>query len=39
MRKHNIESAAFDVATQVRTVEESIETALGELAELQVANG
>ena len=35
MRKHNIESAAFDVATQVRTVEESIEAALGELAELQ----
>ena len=35
MRKQLIESAAFDVATQVRTVEESIEAALGELAELQ----
>jgi hypothetical protein len=35
MRKHIIENAAFEVATQVRTVEESIETALAELAELQ----
>lgn len=35
MRKQMIESAAFDVATQVRAVEESIEAALGELAELQ----
>lgn len=35
MRKQLIESAAFDVATQVRAVEESIESALGELAELQ----
>lgn len=35
MRKQMIESAAFDVATQVRTVEESIEAALAELAELQ----
>lgn len=35
MRKQLIESAAFDVATQVRAVEESIEAALYELAELQ----
>jgi hypothetical protein len=35
MRKQQIENAAFDVATQVRTVEESIEAALAELAELQ----
>lgn len=35
MRKQMIESAAFDVATQVRAVEESIEAALAELAELQ----
>jgi hypothetical protein len=35
MRKHQIENAAFEVATQVRAVEESIETALTELAELQ----
>jgi hypothetical protein len=35
MRKHQIENAAFEVATQVRTVEESIEAALAELAELQ----
>ena len=35
MRKQMIESAAFDVATQVRTVEECIESALAELAELQ----
>ena len=35
MRKQMIENAAFDVATQVRTVEDSIETALAELAELQ----
>lgn len=35
MRKHMIENAAFEVATQVRAVEESIEAALAELAELQ----
>lgn len=35
MRKQMIENAAFDVATQVRAVEESIEAALSELAELQ----
>lgn len=35
MRKQMIEDAAFDVATQVRAVEESIESALIELAELQ----
>ena len=35
MRKQLMETAAFDVATQVRAVEESIEAALAELAELQ----
>ena len=35
MRKQQIEQAAFQVATQVRTVEESIEAALAEVAELQ----
>jgi uncharacterized protein YukE len=35
MRKQMIENAAFELATQVRTVEESIETALADLAELQ----
>ena len=35
MRKQLIEAAAFEVATQIRTVEDSIEEALGELAELQ----
>ena len=35
MRKQQIENAAFDVATQVRAVEDSIETALAEIAELQ----
>ena len=35
MRKHQIENAAYEVATQVRAVEESIEAALAELAELQ----
>jgi hypothetical protein len=35
MRKQMIESAALEVATQVRAVEESIEMALAELAELQ----
>ena len=35
MRKQQIESAAFEVATQVRTVEDAIECALEEIAELQ----
>ncbi len=35
MRKQVIEAAAFDVATQIRTVEDTIETALAEIAELQ----
>lgn len=35
MRKHMIENAAYDVATQVRAVEDCIETALAEIAELQ----
>ena len=35
MRKHMIENAAFEVATQVRTVEDTIDTALTEIAELQ----
>ena len=35
MRKQMIETAAYEVATQVRTVEDAIETALAEIAELQ----
>lgn len=35
MRKEVIENAAYEVAAQVRAVEESIEAALIELAELQ----
>lgn len=35
MRKQMIENAAFEVATQVRAVEDAIEDALAELAELQ----
>jgi uncharacterized protein YukE len=35
MRKQMIENAVYEVATQVRAVEESIEAALAELAELQ----
>ncbi|MFC7536532.1 hypothetical protein ACFQPG_04030 [Sphingomonas sp. GCM10030256] len=35
MRKTMIEKSAFEVATQVRAVEDSIETALVEIAELQ----
>lgn len=35
MRKQNIEAAAFEVATQVRAVEDAIETALAEMADLQ----
>lgn len=35
MRKQMIENAAYEVATQVRAVEETIEAALAEIAELQ----
>jgi hypothetical protein len=35
MRKQQLENAAFEVATQVRTVEEAIDCALAEMAELQ----
>ena len=35
MRKQLIENAALEVVTQVRAVEDSIEAALAELAELQ----
>ena len=35
MRKQMIENAAFEVATQVRSVEDSIDSALAEIAELQ----
>ena len=35
MRKQMIENAAYEVATQVRAVEDSIEAALAEIAELQ----
>ena len=35
MRKQMIENAAYEVATQVRAVEDSIEAALAELADLQ----
>ena len=35
MRKHQIQDAAFEVATQVRAVEDSIDAALAEIAELQ----
>lgn len=35
MRKHLIEQSALEVATQVRAVEETIESALVEIAELQ----
>ena len=35
MRKQMMENAAHEVATQVRAVEDSIEAALAELAELQ----
>lgn len=35
MRRQIIESAAFEVATQVRAVEDAIEAALAEIAELQ----
>ncbi len=35
MRKQMIESAAYEVATQTRAVEDAIEHALAEIAELQ----
>ena len=35
MRKQMIENAAYEVATQVREVEDIIDSALGEIAELQ----
>lgn len=35
MRKQMIENAAYEVATQVRTVEDTIDAALAEIAELQ----
>jgi hypothetical protein len=35
MRKQMIQSAAFEVAEQVRAVEDSIDSALAEIAELQ----
>ena len=35
MRKQIIENAAYEVATQVRTVEDTIDLALAEIAELQ----
>jgi len=35
MRKQIIENAAYDVATQVRLVEDSIDKAVAEIAELQ----
>ena len=35
MRKIQIENAAYEVATQVRAVEDTIDTALAEIAELQ----
>lgn len=35
MRKQLIQDAAYDVATQVRAVEDSIDAALAEIAELQ----
>jgi hypothetical protein len=35
MRKEMIESAAYEVATQIRAVEDSVDSALAEIAELQ----
>ena len=35
MRKQQIEHAAYEVATQVRAVEDTIDSALAEIAELQ----
>ena len=36
MRRQLIEAAAYEVATQVRTVEDCIDAALSEIAELQM---
>ena len=35
MRKQQLENAAYEVATQVRTVEDILDSALSEMAELQ----
>src|SRR5690348_3421656 len=35
MRKEIIESAAYEVATQIRAVEDSVDSALAEIVELQ----
>ncbi len=35
MRKQTIENAAYEVATQVRAVEDAVDAALAELADLQ----
>jgi DNA-binding FrmR family transcriptional regulator len=35
MRKQMLENAAYEVATQIRAVEDSIDTTLSEVAELQ----
>jgi hypothetical protein len=35
MRKQQIQDAAYDVATQVRAVEDTVDAALAEIAELQ----
>jgi len=35
MRKQQIENAAYEVATQIRAVEDTIDNALAEIAELQ----
>jgi len=35
MRKQAVQDAAYDVATQVRVVEDTIDSALSEIAELQ----
>ena len=35
MRKQMIEDAAYELATQIRTVEDVLDSALGEMAELQ----
>ena len=35
MRKQNIENAVYDVATQVRSVEDCIDAALAEIADVQ----
>lgn len=35
MRKQQIENAAFEIATQVRAVEDTIDQAISEIAELQ----